>query len=106
MMDAFVFKRPQTEVLDKTTNINKLLFRNIFLNISCTQKSVVSLSLCSVQDRAEGEWGELASTTFLRWIPKCITGLTPWTPAKDTSGELYQDYMRGNTDRPGLVMLY
>lgn len=38
------------------------------------------------QDRAEGKWGELASTTVLRWIPKCITGLTPWTPAKDTSG--------------------
>ncbi|XP_049916698.1 radial spoke head 1 homolog isoform X1 [Epinephelus moara] len=38
------------------------------------------------EDRAEGKWGELASTTVLRWIPKCITGLTPWTPAKDTSG--------------------
>nr|XP_033468059.1 radial spoke head 1 homolog isoform X1 [Epinephelus lanceolatus] len=38
------------------------------------------------QDRAEGKWGELASTTILKWIPKCITGLTPWTPAKDTSG--------------------
>ena len=43
-----------------------------------------------MQDRAEGEWGELASTTVLKWIPKCITGLTLCTPVKETSGELYQ----------------
>eukprot|EP00064_Thunnus_orientalis_P003479 superscaffoldBa00000283_g3488 len=37
------------------------------------------------EDRAEGEWGELASTTVLKWIPKCITGLTLCTPVKETS---------------------
>ncbi|KAI3364892.1 hypothetical protein L3Q82_001075 [Scortum barcoo] len=37
------------------------------------------------KDRAEGEWGELASTALLKWIPKCITGLTLWTPGRDTS---------------------
>ncbi|CAK6970652.1 radial spoke head 1 homolog [Scomber scombrus] len=46
------------------------------------------------QDRAEGEWGELASTTILKWIPKCITGLTLSTPVKKTPGELYQPKMR------------
>ncbi|XP_031729720.1 radial spoke head 1 homolog isoform X1 [Anarrhichthys ocellatus] len=35
------------------------------------------------EDRAEGE---LASTTALNWIPKYVTGLTLWTPGKDTSG--------------------
>uniref|UniRef100_A0A3Q3H1N3 Radial spoke head component 1 n=1 Tax=Labrus bergylta TaxID=56723 RepID=A0A3Q3H1N3_9LABR len=40
------------------------------------------------EDRAEGEWGELSSNTTLKWIPKCITGLTPWTPGRDsTAGE-------------------
>ncbi|XP_029311772.1 radial spoke head 1 homolog isoform X2 [Cottoperca gobio] len=38
------------------------------------------------QGRAEGEWGELASTTVLKWIPKCVTGLTLWTPGEHTSG--------------------
>ncbi|XP_073346229.1 radial spoke head 1 homolog [Pagrus major] len=37
------------------------------------------------QDRAEGEWGELASTAVVKWIPKCVTGLTLWTPGKGTS---------------------
>lgn len=50
----------------------------------------VSLWLCSLQDRAEGEWGELASTSVIKWIPKCITGMTVWTPGKETAGELYQ----------------
>ncbi|CAG5911453.1 radial spoke head 1 homolog [Menidia menidia] len=29
------------------------------------------------QDHAEGEWDGLSSNGSLRWIPKCITGLTP-----------------------------
>ncbi|XP_036936435.1 radial spoke head 1 homolog [Acanthopagrus latus] len=37
------------------------------------------------QDVAEGEWGELASTAIVTWIPKCVTGLTLWTPGKETS---------------------
>ncbi|XP_039991553.1 radial spoke head 1 homolog isoform X1 [Xiphias gladius] len=45
------------------------------------------------QDRTEGEWGELSSTAVLKWIPKCVTGLTLWTPGHETSGELYQPKM-------------
>ncbi|XP_023131962.1 radial spoke head 1 homolog isoform X3 [Amphiprion ocellaris] len=37
------------------------------------------------QDQAEDEWGELPSALVLKWIPKCITGLTLWTPGKETS---------------------
>ncbi|XP_072229568.1 radial spoke head 1 homolog [Leuresthes tenuis] len=39
----------------------------------------------SEQDTAEGEWGELTSAAVLKWIPKCITGLTTWTSAKEAS---------------------
>nr|XP_020442658.1 radial spoke head 1 homolog isoform X2 [Monopterus albus] len=42
------------------------------------------------QDHTESEWGENASTTVLKWIPKCVTGLTLWTPGKETSGEIHQ----------------
>ncbi|XP_074519747.1 radial spoke head 1 homolog isoform X3 [Halichoeres trimaculatus] len=35
------------------------------------------------EDQAEGEWGELASTVALKWVPKCITGPTPWTTDRD-----------------------
>lgn len=52
--------------------------------------SLVSFSLHSLQDLAEGEWGELASTAIVKWIPKCVTGLTLWTPGKETSGERQQ----------------
>uniref|UniRef100_UPI003AACD20A radial spoke head 1 homolog n=1 Tax=Centroberyx gerrardi TaxID=166262 RepID=UPI003AACD20A len=37
------------------------------------------------QDRAEGEEDEAASTTVLKWIPKCVTSLTLWTPTKEAS---------------------
>ncbi|XP_069564858.1 radial spoke head 1 homolog isoform X1 [Brachyistius frenatus] len=40
------------------------------------------------EDRVEGEWGELAPATVLKWIPKCITGPTPQTPNEETSSEL------------------
>uniref|UniRef100_A0A668RUI2 Uncharacterized protein n=1 Tax=Oreochromis aureus TaxID=47969 RepID=A0A668RUI2_OREAU len=39
----------------------------------------------SFQDRAEGEWDGLASATVLKWIPKCVTGLTTGIPGKETS---------------------
>uniref|UniRef100_A0A3B4Z5T6 Radial spoke head component 1 n=1 Tax=Stegastes partitus TaxID=144197 RepID=A0A3B4Z5T6_9TELE len=39
------------------------------------------------QDQPEGE---LASAPVIKWIPKCITNLTLWTPGKETSGELWQ----------------
>lgn len=39
-----------------------------------------------MQDQADGEWGALASNTLLKWIPRCITGLTDWAPARETSG--------------------
>uniref|UniRef100_A0A8D2ZM73 Radial spoke head 1-like n=1 Tax=Scophthalmus maximus TaxID=52904 RepID=A0A8D2ZM73_SCOMX len=42
------------------------------------------------QDRAEGDWGETASTTVLKWVPKCITDRSPWNLGKEMSGELYQ----------------
>lgn len=43
-------------------------------------------SLQPLQDRAEGEW----DATVLKWIPKCVTGLTTETPGKETSGEIQQ----------------
>ncbi|XP_008294928.1 radial spoke head 1 homolog [Stegastes partitus] len=36
----------------------------------------------SLQDQPEGE---LASAPVIKWIPKCITNLTLWTPGKETS---------------------
>lgn len=58
----------------------------------CTPKCEAwsPFSLHSLQDLAEGEWGELASTAIVKWIPKCVTGLTLWTPGKETSGERQQ----------------
>ncbi|XP_047465892.1 radial spoke head 1 homolog isoform X1 [Mugil cephalus] len=42
------------------------------------------------EDGAEGEQGELASSTVLQWIPKCVTSFTLQTPGKKTSGEVLQ----------------
>ncbi|XP_041672299.1 radial spoke head 1 homolog [Cheilinus undulatus] len=39
------------------------------------------------QDQTEGEWGEFPSTSALKWIPKCISSLTPWPPGRDSTGE-------------------
>uniref|UniRef100_A0A3Q4H0W8 Radial spoke head component 1 n=1 Tax=Neolamprologus brichardi TaxID=32507 RepID=A0A3Q4H0W8_NEOBR len=36
--------------------------------------------------QAEGE----RDATVLKWIPKCVTGLTTETPGKETSGEIQQ----------------
>ncbi|XP_067345461.1 radial spoke head 1 homolog isoform X2 [Channa argus] len=36
-------------------------------------------------DQVEGEWREMSSTSDLKWIPKCITGLTQWKLGQETT---------------------
>ena len=60
----------------------------VSLNIQMCHSDIFQSIHCSLQDRVEGE---SASTTVLKWIPKCLTGLT-LDSGKDTPGERYENY--------------
>lgn len=51
------------------------------------------VSLPFMQDRPDGESVQLTSDEIFHWVPKCITGKTPWSPEKETPG----NWLRGDS---------